>query len=222
MPTPARYALSLFVAIGTCFAGYLANRQSDPAASSVSERQVQYYTCPIHPQYKSDHAGDCPICGMRLEPASADDATSKAVTNAPNTSGTFQVSAEKQLLIGVGIDAVKRAPFSSKLRVQGRIVQIVEGLEPGEPIITSGNFLVDSESRMRLASSGPASAAKSERDPVCGMKVDPNATAAFKAQLNGETYYFCSDECKKDFEASPEKYVPEMAAQDVKGGRRSK
>ncbi|MCB1113486.1 MAG: copper-translocating P-type ATPase [Chlamydiia bacterium] len=26
------------------------------------------YTCPMHPQIRQDHPGDCPICGMALEP----------------------------------------------------------------------------------------------------------------------------------------------------------
>jgi Cu+-exporting ATPase len=26
------------------------------------------YTCPMHPEIEQDHPGDCPICGMRLEP----------------------------------------------------------------------------------------------------------------------------------------------------------
>jgi len=54
-------------------------------------------------------------------------------------------------------------------------------------------------------------------DPVCGMKVDPNAAATLRTQKNGKTYYFCSDGCKKTFEANPAKYVHEMAAQD--GGK---
>ncbi len=29
----------------------------------MSER----WTCPMHPEVQSDHAGDCPICGMALE-----------------------------------------------------------------------------------------------------------------------------------------------------------
>ncbi len=36
----------------------------------------------------------------------------------------------------------------------GDRVEIVEGLTPGEPIVASGNFLIDSESRMRLAAAG--------------------------------------------------------------------
>jgi YHS domain-containing protein len=45
-----------------------------------------------------------------------------------------------------------------------------------------------------------------EKDPVCGMDVDP-ATARQKAEYQGKTYYFCSPGCKKAFEAEPEKYL---------------
>lgn len=37
--------------------------------SPVSAPQVgTIYTCPMHPQIKQDHPGNCPICGMTLEP----------------------------------------------------------------------------------------------------------------------------------------------------------
>jgi len=26
------------------------------------------YTCPMHPEVEQDHPGECPICGMALEP----------------------------------------------------------------------------------------------------------------------------------------------------------
>ena len=87
-------------------------------------------------------------------------------------------------------------------------VEIVEGLQPGEKIVISGNFLIDSESRMKLAAArlmtdvekprqGPAnehigtaslpSTASSKnqpsdqataKDPVCGMTVDPETAKA--------------------------------------------
>ena len=69
MKTPARFMTGLFLAVGIFFAGYLANRQKDPTTSSASAEQAVIYTCPMHPQYRSDRAGDCPICGMRLESA---------------------------------------------------------------------------------------------------------------------------------------------------------
>lgn len=44
------------------------------------------------------------------------------------------------------------------------------------------------------------------RDPVCGMTVDP-ATAAFEAEHQGTTYYFCSQSCRDQFEQDPERFL---------------
>jgi len=44
------------------------------------------------------------------------------------------------------------------------------------------------------------------KDPVCGMDVDPE-TAALKAEYQGQTYYFCSPGCKKEFDKEPSKYA---------------
>ncbi len=45
-----------------------------------------------------------------------------------------------------------------------------------------------------------------ERDPVCGMNVDPNKPAA-KVDYAGKTYYFCAAGCAKRFQQSPEQYT---------------
>ena len=37
----------------------------------------------------------------------------------------------------------------------GDRVEITRGLQPGEKVVISGNFLIDSESRMKLAAAGP-------------------------------------------------------------------
>ena len=46
-----------------------------------------------------------------------------------------------------------------------------------------------------------------EKDPTCGMEVDP-ATAP-KSEYKGKNYYFCSASCKETFDKEPEKYVKE-------------
>jgi len=38
------------------------------------------------------------------------------------------------------------------------------------------------------------------------MEVDEQ-TAEFKSQYGGQTYYFCSEGCKEQFEARPEQYA---------------
>src|SRR6202050_5528732 len=44
-----------------------------------------------------------------------------------------------------------------------------------------------------------------ERDPVCGMTVDPARAAT--ADYAGSTYYFCSKGCAAKFRAAPDQYV---------------
>ncbi len=43
-------------------------------------------------------------------------------------------------------------------------------------------------------------------DPVCGMEVDDGSTKDRVAH-EGTTYYFCSQDCKDEFEASPQDYI---------------
>src|SRR6266849_4686154 len=50
---------------------------------------------------------------------------------------------------------------------------------------------------------------KMERDPVCGMAVDPERAAAH-AEYAGKTYHFCAPGCAKRFQQAPEKYVGDL------------
>jgi len=45
-----------------------------------------------------------------------------------------------------------------------------------------------------------------EKDPVCGMTVDPSKAAA-KQGFRGNTYYFCSKRCADRFAKEPEKFL---------------
>lgn len=42
-----------------------------------------------------------------------------------------------------------------------------------------------------------------EVDPVCGMDVDTSEDATEQSEQNGKTYYFCSSDCRRQFEAAP-------------------
>jgi RND family efflux transporter MFP subunit len=104
----------------------------------------------------------------------------------------------------------------------GDRVTITRGLAEGERVVTSGNFLIDSESRMRssaVVSSGvtqeakqhPAHDVTATRDPVCGMPLDPGKlhSSSHRETYRGETYVFCSDKCQRKFEQDPAKYIGE-------------
>lgn len=44
------------------------------------------------------------------------------------------------------------------------------------------------------------------RDPVCGMEVTYE-TARARSEYDGQTYYFCSIDCKEAFDREPEIYI---------------
>ncbi|MDP9403388.1 MAG: YHS domain-containing protein [Actinomycetota bacterium] len=43
-------------------------------------------------------------------------------------------------------------------------------------------------------------------DPVCKMKIE-EGDAVGTSQHEGTTYYFCSSDCKEEFDADPEAYA---------------
>jgi len=89
----------------------------------------------------------------------------------------------------------------------GGWVEIRRGLMPGERVVVAGNFLIDSESRMKTALATVQ--ARVATDPVCGMEVvEETAQRADRTlQHAGMTYYFCSTGCQEKFRADADAYL---------------
>ena len=51
-------------------------------------------------------------------------------------------------------------------------------------------------------------------DPVCKMHVDISDAAA-SHDYHSETVYFCSLDCKKEFEKDPDKYMGGMSDEEL-------
>jgi Cu+-exporting ATPase len=51
------------------------------------------------------------------------------------------------------------------------------------------------------------------KDPVCGMMVEPD-NAAGRTTYESQDVYFCSDQCRRDFEANPGRYYDRLERQD--------
>lgn len=48
------------------------------------------------------------------------------------------------------------------------------------------------------------------KDPVCGMTIE-DKDAVGTSDYHGHRYYFCSQDCKAEFDANPDDYVDRAA-----------
>jgi Cu(I)/Ag(I) efflux system membrane fusion protein len=112
-------ALAVALAAGS-FAGgtWWAHRSG---ALQTSAHAATGYTCPMHPDYHSDHPGNCPVCGMPLESGGVGAATDgdAAVRALPH--GAVQVTPERQQAIGVRVGVVTQFAGTRLLRMTGRV-----------------------------------------------------------------------------------------------------
>jgi membrane fusion protein, copper/silver efflux system len=113
-------ALALSLAAGA-FAGgtWWADRSG---AAHATARAATVYTCPMHPDYRSDHPGTCPVCGMSLEAVRAEGAAGDDKAEGAPPHGSVQVSPERQQAIGVRLGVVSRLAGTRRLRTTGRVV----------------------------------------------------------------------------------------------------
>jgi len=113
----------------------------------------------------------------------------------------------------------------------GDNVTIESGINEGDRVVVAGNFLLDSESRMRSAGQSAADSkpsltattkpitqnaahspikhvklAAQQVDPVCGMTLRAG-DKAFQENYNRKTFSFCSESCRNDFLADPARYA---------------
>ena len=95
-------------------------RTSRAGTARASAHAATLYSCPMHPDYRSDHPGDCPICGMRLKAergaAPGGDTSTRAISP-----GAVQVSPERQQAIGIRLGVVGQLAGPRMLRTTGRV-----------------------------------------------------------------------------------------------------
>ena len=104
------------------FAGGIWYARRAPAASAAPpERKVLYWVDSMNPAFKTDKPGKAPD-GMDLVPVYAEEAPSAAHTDhdAGNAAG-FQISPEKQQLIGVTFSTAEIASGGESIRAAGRV-----------------------------------------------------------------------------------------------------
>ncbi|HWJ47469.1 MAG TPA: efflux RND transporter periplasmic adaptor subunit, partial [Candidatus Udaeobacter sp.] len=90
--------------------------------AGASTRRVLYWVDPMHPDFKSDHPGVAPDCGMQLEPVYAESISASSSTPAPMAAGMVGIDAERQQLFGIRVSTVERSSGAENVRVLGRVV----------------------------------------------------------------------------------------------------
>jgi Cu(I)/Ag(I) efflux system membrane fusion protein len=115
----------------------------------------------MHPEVRRDEPGDCPICGMPLEPRIEKDAIAADGPRLLAVPKSAVLRTGERALVYVmtrppqweqqGGEWVEVAPAAFAAReVQvgpraGEWLPILAGLEEGERVVTRGNFLIDSQ-----------------------------------------------------------------------------
>ncbi len=102
-------SLLALISIASWVAWQVGLHRDPNAAAHAKHDATTLYRCPMHPNYTSDKPGDCPICGMKLEPVEAEDGRSHDA-HAGDVPGlvTVQIPAARTQLIGVRLATVER------------------------------------------------------------------------------------------------------------------
>lgn len=117
--TISAVAVALLMIVSYAAGRRHSSRNTTPSANS---RRVLYWIDPMHPDYKSDHPGIAPDCGMALEPVYAEPGTSVAASEGPLPDGAVGIDVDKQQLFGIRVATVERTSGNEKIRVLGRVV----------------------------------------------------------------------------------------------------
>ena len=91
--------------------------------TKAAAKKGQYY-CPMHPQIISDKPGNCPICGMDLvqqKDEGGEEEHSQHSDLMPQGHANVNLSVERQQLIGVQIEKVKKTPLFKTITAPGRV-----------------------------------------------------------------------------------------------------
>lgn len=107
----------------------LVKREPEPQGTSISTQKTanqaqsaqDIYYCPMHPDYRSNKPGTCPICNMDLvkrEPEAHEHGGAPAT---PGPARTVFISPQKQQLIGVQVSTVEQEPLTRTVITVGQL-----------------------------------------------------------------------------------------------------
>ena len=207
--------------------GENATREQFPRADRILEFDAQAANLPFTPQTYVVVASHGNYDEPALEAALKSDAAYVALVASTKRRDAVidylrgsGLSEEKlaRLKCPAGLDFGAVTPDEIALSILAEIVQLrrrPSASQPADsPLVTRhsppASDLPPSILAMRPAvipTPGPGEAV----DPVCYMIVEI-ATARWKVDYDGQTYYFCAPGCKRSFQKEPQRYLAELAS----------
>jgi membrane fusion protein, copper/silver efflux system len=107
----------LLVLAALSFGGYFFSRSTN--RTSTQSTKATLYHCPMHPSYTSDKPGECPICGMALEPVRLETGASADPTGDVPGLTSVQLDPDRIQMIGVRHARVERRSHGGQLDLVG-------------------------------------------------------------------------------------------------------
>lgn len=137
------------------------------------------FACPMHPEVLMETAGDCPLCGMPLEPAGAAHAAGEDPLAIP---ASAPLLTGERAIVYVAGGTPEQPTFEARQIVLGPRAgdwyPVLDGLAAGERVVARGAFRLDSELQIRGGESMMHPPAPAAEEPVRVA-----APAAFRASL---------------------------------------
>jgi hypothetical protein len=87
------------------------NTEAEDASHEHAASDIAYYTCAMHSSVRASAPGNCPICGMTLQPVTVEEART----------GVIVIDAQRRQSIGVKTALVARHPLTVSIRALGRV-----------------------------------------------------------------------------------------------------
>lgn len=117
---------SLFLTMAILFSGSFliagcTKSQTSDSVKEAAHAHKEIYTCPMHPEIRQDHPGNCPICNMKLvkveEESKKDSKTEKGPSDVK-----LRISPYQAELVGIEPLSLSRKDVTYQIPVSGRIL----------------------------------------------------------------------------------------------------
>ncbi len=214
-----------------------------PLAEVYDPELAGKWISPRHPQVIQSSPGQCSVCGVDLVPAHQFGFSSQPVPRQPG----LVVPRDAVLMAGPdSVVYVETQPGRFEMRrvvlgpSMGEEIAILQGLQEGELVAASGNFLIDSQTQLAgrpslldprkaqqtapppspshpldeaLRELSPEDRLLAEQQKICPVSGQPLGSMGKPIQLmvNNSSIFLCCEGCRDSFLADPDKYLSRLS-----------